>query len=584
MRPAAPPTASSSTAPPMRSPRSPATWASPAAAAAAAGARAITAPSAWEPGPTPRSARVASPLFADLLARGRAGGYPADIKMVYSVCGDLVNQLPNIGKTVAALEGLDFMVVHDHFLTPTARFADIVLPATTFWERNDVHTPWSGSGHYVIYMKQAIAPMGECRNDRDICADLARRLGLPTDDDKTEDEWLRELAGPRDRRLGGLPRRGTGASLRSRRAGRLRRGSARPRRASLLDALGQDRDLLRDPGRESGPLRARPDPAHRRPGLPPHPADPRHPLQCVSPKSRARTHSTHDNQEILSRADPQDVWIHPADAAARGIADGQPARVFNDRGATVLPARVTDRIAPRRGVDQGRRLVHARRRGHRHARRRQCPHRGSGGALRGHHLQLVPRRDRGGAVNEEFQRIRGYLRAQGRQARARRHRGQGARRHGGPARGGPRGAGGPLDASGPRPEEWSGNEVLAHVVSAGRYFGGGILAILDGAAVPARPPREDPAGAPVRPPRRVAAAPRRRPRDALRARAHRRPGRPARRRPWSIPCSGRSTGARRSSSCGSTISTTRASWGRSPPRWPERGRHPVRMAIRVSRT
>lgn len=52
----------------------------------------------------------------------------------------------------------------------------------------------------------------------------------------------------------------------------------------------------------------------------------------------------------------------------------------------------------------------------------------------------------------------------------------------------------------PAPGEWSGNEVLAHVVSAGRYFGGGIVAILDGAAAPARPPREDPAGAPVRPP------------------------------------------------------------------------------------
>ena len=52
----------------------------------------------------------------------------------------------------------------------------------------------------------------------------------------------------------------------------------------------------------------------------------------------------------------------------------------------------------------------------------------------------------------------------------------------------------------PAPGEWSGNEVLAHVVSAGRYFGGGIVAILDGGAAPARPPREDPAGAPVRPP------------------------------------------------------------------------------------
>ena len=40
------------------------------------------------------------------------------------------------------------------------------------------------------------------------------------------------------------------------------------------------------------------------------------------------------------------MWIHPADAAARGIVDGQRVRVFNARGATVLPARVTDRIAP----------------------------------------------------------------------------------------------------------------------------------------------------------------------------------------------------------------------------------------------
>jgi len=70
------------------------------------------------------------------------------------------------------------------------------------------------------------------------------------------------------------------------------------------------------------------------------------PLRLVTPKSRARTHSIHDNQPVLSRADRDDVWIHTADAAARGIIDGQPVRVFNARGATRLPARVTDRIAP----------------------------------------------------------------------------------------------------------------------------------------------------------------------------------------------------------------------------------------------
>ncbi|PYM78150.1 MAG: hypothetical protein DME13_29535 [Candidatus Rokuibacteriota bacterium] len=144
------------------------------------------------PGPNPAGARVATPLLADLLERGRAGGYPADIKMVYSVGGDLFNQTPNTHKTAAAAERLEFMVVHDHFVTPTARYADVVLPATTFWERNDVHTPWAGAGHYVIFMKQAVAPMYECRNDFDICADIARRLGIDDYSDKTEEEWLRE--------------------------------------------------------------------------------------------------------------------------------------------------------------------------------------------------------------------------------------------------------------------------------------------------------------------------------------------------------------------------------------------------------
>ena len=98
-------------------------------------------------GTNPSGARVASSMLADLLDRGRAGGYPADIKMIYSVAGDLFNQVPNVLRTVQAAQRLEFMVVHEHFMTPTARYADIVLPATTFWERNDVHTPWAGAGH-----------------------------------------------------------------------------------------------------------------------------------------------------------------------------------------------------------------------------------------------------------------------------------------------------------------------------------------------------------------------------------------------------------------------------------------------------
>jgi len=296
-------------------------------------------------GANPIAARVSSPLLADLLTRGKAGGYPADIKMVYSAAGDLFNQCPNANKTVAALDGIEFFVAQDHFLTPTARYADIVLPATTFWERNDVHTPWAGAGHYAIFMKQAIAPMYECRNDIDIFADLARRVGIQAYNDKTEIEWLRELTRDAiddfdtfmDKGLARLPAPEDAVAF--------AREIREPERYKFTTPSGKIEVY-------SMALAANPDPygLGRIPPIPtwilPVDADPRHPLQLCTPKSRARTHSIHGNQEVLARADRDDVWLHTADAAARGITDGQRVRVFNDRGATVLPAKVTDRIAP----------------------------------------------------------------------------------------------------------------------------------------------------------------------------------------------------------------------------------------------
>jgi len=295
-------------------------------------------------GPNPAGARVASSQLADLLSRGKAGGYPADVKMIYSTAGDLFNQLPNVNKIIAAAERLEFMVVHDHFVTPTARYADILLPATTFWERNDVHTPWAGAGHYAIFMQKAIEPVGECRNDLDICTELARRLGIRGYNDQTEEAWLRELT------------RDTIDDFDTFRVSGLARLPAPD------DAVAFAREI-RDPDRHpfttpsgkieiySMAIAAHPDP-YGLGAIPPIPtwivddAPATHPLRLVTPKSRARTHSIHDNQPVLSRADRDDVWINPSDAATRGIADGDRVRVFNQRGATHLPARVTARIAP----------------------------------------------------------------------------------------------------------------------------------------------------------------------------------------------------------------------------------------------
>jgi anaerobic dimethyl sulfoxide reductase subunit A len=297
------------------------------------------------PGTNPIDARVASPLLADLLARGKGGGYPADIRMIYSAGGDLFNQCPNANKVARSLDDVELIVVQDHFLTPTARHADIVLPATTFWERNDVHTPWAGAGHYAIYMKQAIQPMYECRNDIDILADLARRVGIDDYNDRTEADWLRELTRDAVGDFEAFAKNGVA------------------RFAAPRDAVAFAREI-RDPDNHkfstpsgkieiySMALAARPDPygLGRIPPIPtwiaPHRPETRYPLMLCSPKSRARTHSIHGNQPLLARVDPDDVWMNPADAASRGIRDGERVRVFNDRGSTMLPVKVTRRIAP----------------------------------------------------------------------------------------------------------------------------------------------------------------------------------------------------------------------------------------------
>ena len=245
---------------------------------------------------------------------------------------------------MGALDAVEILVAQDHFLTPTARYADIVLPATTFWERNDVHTPWAGAGHYAIYMRQAIEPMYECRNDIDIFADLAARVGVAGYNDKTESAWLRELT------KGAVDDFDAFSD-----SGLARFPAPEDAVAFAPEIRDPERHKFTTPSGKieiySMALAAEPDPygLGRISAVPtwtsPFEASARYPLKLCTPKSRARTHSIHDNQPRLARVDRDDVWLHPDDARARGISDGERVRVFNDRGATVLLARVTKRMA-----------------------------------------------------------------------------------------------------------------------------------------------------------------------------------------------------------------------------------------------
>ncbi len=304
-------------------------------------------------------------------AEGRAGEPPllrrlpdgqrtlrANIKFIFNTAGNaLINQHGDINRTDRILRDpalLDFIVVTDQFMTPSARYADVLLPAVTWFEHHDICTIWD-QGASVIFMNQAIAPMYECRSDYDIFTLIAGKLGLAEafTGGRTELQWLEETVRPAQAADPTFPsfdefrRRGVHvfkydaphvpfADFReSPEKNPLKTPSGRieiysSRLADMrIDNLPPIPQFI--PEWEGGPW----DPLHTK-----------YPLQAIGTHYHRRVHSTHDNVDWLEEAMPQRVYLNVVDAASRGIRNGDVVRVFNDRGELRGRARLTTRMIP----------------------------------------------------------------------------------------------------------------------------------------------------------------------------------------------------------------------------------------------
>jgi len=287
----------------------------------------------------------------DGFLKGTAGGYPADIKMAWFAGGNIMTQRGNINKGDRALKSLEFIVAQDLFLTPTARYADIVLPVASFAEKSDLTRPWP-SGPYFTFMNQAIERMGECKTDWEIGNLLAEKLGFEDFDPHSEDEWLRVFVEKNPEYAHYIEDyeefKGKGIH-----------------RIQMDEPYVAFREQIEDP--ESHPFNT---PSGKieifsqrvadlnNPMCPPIPKyvptwenrddslAKEYPLQLLSPHPRVRAHSSLHDVDWLEEVEPHVVWMNPLDAEPRGIRDGDEVYVFNDRGKLAIKAWVTRRIMP----------------------------------------------------------------------------------------------------------------------------------------------------------------------------------------------------------------------------------------------
>jgi anaerobic selenocysteine-containing dehydrogenase len=238
-----------------------------------------------------------------------------------------------------------FVCVHEQFMTDTAKMADVVLPATMFVEHDDMYT--AGGSQYILFGPKLIEPPGECRSNHDLICALAKRLGA---EHPGFDMSPRELIDATLQNSGW----GTLAEIEKNRWIDCQPDFAT---AHYLDGFAYP----------DGKFRFRPNwpeaPFSRRevlygpssmPSFPDHwnvieEVDTEHPFRLATSPARGFLNSTFtETTTSLSRERRPTVMIHPDDAAASDVSDGEEVRLGNRRGVVRLHAKVFDGV--RRGV------------------------------------------------------------------------------------------------------------------------------------------------------------------------------------------------------------------------------------------
>ncbi len=274
----------------------------------------------WRQQPETNTRIVNMNRLGDVLT----GDASPPVKVLFVYNSNALATSPDQNRILQGLQREDlFTVVFDQVRTDTARYADVILPATTFLEHYDIAR---GYGNYALQLvKPVIEPVGESRPNVVVFSELAARLGLAEPEDET-DALLRVASGLGDDLAGAVMAQQPAVPA----------GGLRP--VQMVDVRPRTPDgkihLYPEALARGGPLYV----------FEADPASPAFPLALISPSSEKTVSSTFGQL----RRNVARLQIHPADAESRGITDGDPVRVFNALGDVHCLAQVSPDIA--RGV------------------------------------------------------------------------------------------------------------------------------------------------------------------------------------------------------------------------------------------
>lgn len=280
----------------------------------------------------------------------------------------LINQHSDTGATDKILRDdkkCEFILVADNQMTPSARYADILLPDVTSFELWDIAADGYASGtlNFMVSLQPAHAPLGEARPMFDVCREIAKRFGIEeqfTEGRNTTAEWAEHLYNETRTKYPELPdyetfkqqgvirikaNQNAGIGLKAFRddpaANPLKTPSGKIEIYSQrLADIAAKWELDDDEVISALPQYVTTKESHL------DPLTKQYPLQMIGYHFKGRTHSTYHNVDWLREVAPDEVWLNPVDAQPRSISHGDKVHVYNGRGTIEILARVTPRIMP----------------------------------------------------------------------------------------------------------------------------------------------------------------------------------------------------------------------------------------------